>query len=146
MLAPALALHAVIEAKQELSRAIILYAGKKAQSAMAFTAANSHFAIAISLLPADCWTAHYELTLNLYREHAECEYLLGDFGRANQLLTEAITHARTRIDKCTAMDTQVRLHTSQGTREVIARAVSIGVEALRLLGYEIPDSPPARSA
>lgn len=121
-------------------------AGKKAQSAMAFTAANGHFAIALSLLPADCWTTNYELTLNLYREHAECEYLLGDFGRANQLLTEAIAHARTRLDKCAAMDTQVRLHASQGSREVIARGLSIGLDALRLLGYEIPDSPQARSA
>lgn len=121
-------------------------AGKKAQSAMAFTAANNHFAIALQLLPAEPFRTHYELTLNLYREHAECEYLLGDFGRANRLLTEVVAQARTRIDQCVALETQVRLHMTQGSREAISKAVSIGLSALRLLGCELPEAPAARAA
>jgi predicted ATPase/signal transduction histidine kinase len=121
-------------------------AGKKAQAAIAFTAANNHFSIALELLPEDRWTTHYDLTLSLYRDHAECEYLLGDFGRANELLTEALTHARTRMDKCIAHETQMRLFLTQAARDVKAQAVSTGLSALRLLGCEIPAESEAKAA
>lgn len=121
-------------------------AGKKAQAALAFAAANNHFVIAYSLLPEDRWSTHYALTLGLYRDHAECEHLLGNFGRANELLTTIITHAHTRMDKALAIETTMRLYMTQGAREVKAQAVTAGLEALRLMGCELPETLEARAA
>ncbi|MFO0575919.1 MAG: ATP-binding sensor histidine kinase [Polyangia bacterium] len=121
-------------------------AAKKARAAMALTAANSHFAIARELLPKDSWSRQYELTLDLYREHAECEYLTGDFDKADELLTEAIAHARTLIDKGIACDTRIRLYMTQGPHEMKARAVRTGLQALRMFGCDLPEDPQARAA
>jgi predicted ATPase/signal transduction histidine kinase len=121
-------------------------AGKKAQVAMAFTAASSHYAIALRLLPADRWSAHYQLTLDLHLDRAECEYLLGDFARADELLTEAVAHGRTRMDKGLAYEIKVRLYCTQDRPDLRVKAVATGLEALRLFGVELPTTSEARAA
>jgi predicted ATPase/signal transduction histidine kinase len=121
-------------------------AGKKAKAAMAFTVANSHFSIALQLLPVDGWSAHYKLTLDLHREHAECKYLLGDFARSEELLTEAIAHGRSRLDKGLAYDAKIKLYMTQESHDLKAKAVSTALEALRLFDHEMPTTTEARAA
>ncbi|XXX72920.1 ATP-binding sensor histidine kinase [Sorangium sp. So ce134] len=137
----------VASAAERLKLAELNYkAGMKARAATALSAANRHFSIALQLLPEDRWSAHYQLTLDLHRNHAECEFLLGAFSRADEMLTEAMAHARTRMDKGIVYETKMTLYLTQGPYETKIKAVTAGLEALRLLGCELPGTPEARAA
>ena len=76
-----------------------LQAGRKAKAATAYEPALRHFQVAAELLAADCWTAHYRHTLEIYRERADAAYLLGQFAAAEADLNEALAHAADRYDQ-----------------------------------------------
>ena len=120
-------------------------AGKKAQAAMAFAAANTHYSIALVLLPADRWSAHYQLALDLHRNSAECQYIAGEFVRADDLLTEAIAHGRTRMDKGAVYETKMRLYSTRPEREMKLKGLAVGLEALRLFDVDLPTTSEARA-
>ncbi|UQA56697.1 AAA family ATPase [Polyangium aurulentum] len=121
-------------------------AGKRAKAATAITVASEHFAIALELLPPDRWETHYELTRELHCERGECVYLLGDYDRSDELLTEAIAHGRTRYDKALALECRMRLYLTRGALDARAKGVAIGLEALRVLGFDMPETREGRAA
>ncbi|HEY0133142.1 MAG TPA: hypothetical protein VGB85_03655, partial [Nannocystis sp.] len=121
-------------------------AGRRAKAATAMTVASEHFAVARELLPADRWTSHYELARDLHRELGECVYLLGEYDRSDELLSEAIAHGRDTYDQGTALECKMRLYLTQGPRDTRARAVATGLEALQVLGAAMPMTAEARAA
>jgi PAS domain S-box-containing protein len=119
-----------------------LLAGKKAKSSTAYTAATKYLATGIEFLPQAKWEKHYELTFALYMELAQCEYLHGDFGKAENFFEILLKEARKKTDKAKVYDTKIILYTNLGKYK---EAVALGIDALRELQVSLPLSPGAPS-
>ncbi|MCA9704618.1 MAG: AAA family ATPase [Myxococcales bacterium] len=119
-------------------------AGQRAKAATAYRAAVSHYTTAMELLGPDVWSIDHALALELHRERAECEYIIGNFARSDEIAAIASARSQTPLDKAAIYSMQVQLYMSEGTS--FGRATEIAVEALRMLGYAIPATEPERRA
>jgi len=111
-------------------------AGHRARQATAYRAAVSHYTVAMELLGPAMWSLDYRLALDLHREAAECEYIVGNFARSDELAATAITRSETPLDKAGIYSMRVQLYMSEGAS--FAKATALAIEALGLLGYTIP--------
>jgi PAS domain S-box-containing protein len=125
------------EAERDRVRRLNLRAGRRSKLAIAYAAAREYLARANALLPAEGWTTHYPETFAATLELAECEYLLGRFEPAKSLFGAIIEKARTDLDRANALRLRVRLYDTSGR---LREALETGIEALRLLGFAIPDA------
>ncbi|WP_437870813.1 AAA family ATPase [Sorangium sp. So ce363] len=122
--------------EREALRRLNLLAGLKAKASVAFASARSYLAQAITLLPPDAWRTRYEDTLTLYLELAECEYLAGDFQRADELVDLILQNAHANPDRARAYRLRMRLYQMAGRHR---DAVTVMLEALRLYGVTLPE-------
>jgi predicted ATPase/signal transduction histidine kinase/tRNA A-37 threonylcarbamoyl transferase component Bud32 len=117
-----------------------LMAGQKAKAAIAFKAAARYFKEGIDLLAINCWQSQYDLTLVLYRERIECEYIVGNFDTAEQLCAVALGQATSNYDKSEL--NAIRLTHYQNNARY-DRAIQVGLESLHLFGIDLPVHPSA---
>ncbi|MEG4105950.1 AAA family ATPase [Microcoleus sp. S13_C5] len=115
-----------------------LEAGGKARSSTAYSAANIYLQTGIELLAANCWQTQYELTLNLYVAAAEAAYLNADFEVMEQMAALVLQNAQTILDKVKIYEIQISARTAQ---DKMLEAITVGRDALRLLGIELPTEP-----
>lgn len=113
-----------------------LQAGRKAKAATAYEPALRLFQAAADLLAADCWTAHYHHTLEIYRERADAAYLLSQFVAAEADLNEALTHAADRYDQADIYLQKIIQYNQLGKYNEM---VEVARTALRLFGATLPD-------
>lgn len=111
-----------------------LVAGRKAKRAAAYQEAIWYLSMGIGMLPADKWERHYELTLNLYMEAVEGEYLSGNFERGELLSSEIMSHVRDILTRIKIYELKIMFHTAQ----------SRDAEALGA-GYKAPAEPSAET-
>jgi PAS domain S-box-containing protein len=111
-------------------------AGVKAKSAVAYASARAYFARAAASLPADAWRARSSDTLALHLELAECEYLVGAYARAEELLDTALAHVSSVLDATRVHRLRVRLYQLAGRQP---DAVAALLDGLRQLGMTFPD-------
>lgn len=112
-----------------------LIAGRKAKAATAYETALRYLKVGLGLLPEDSWHSHYDLTLALYVESVEVEYLNTNYQQAKRLIDIAIERAKTILDKVKIYEKKIQFYTSQG--DFIA-AIDTGLEILTLLGTSLP--------
>ncbi|MFN6515129.1 MAG: AAA family ATPase [Nostoc sp. CreGUA01] len=113
-----------------------LIAGKKAKDSMAYAAAREYLIAGMDCLNIDAWTEHYELTLKIYKERAEIEYLNGNFEQSEALIRLILTQAKSAIEKAEVYNiliVQYTLLTKYG------EAIQAGRQALTLLGINLPE-------
>jgi serine/threonine protein kinase len=115
-----------------------LRAGKKARASTAYAAACGYLSVAMSLLGPESWKSRYDLAFNLWLERAECEFLNGNFGEAESLISALLEKAATKTDKAAAYCLRIDLNVmnSQDTR-----AVAAALDCLRLFGIEMSAHP-----
>ncbi len=123
-----------IEEKATLRR-LNTAAGRKARGSVAYESGQRYFKQAIALLPPDPWNEYYEETLAVYRELGECEYLIGNFLRADELLTAAIEKARFLLDLAGIYRLHLRLYQISGRYH---EALDAAFMALRRFGITFP--------
>lgn len=118
----------------ELAR-LNLRAGAKAKLASAYQAALAYFDAGIAALDEAHWASHHELAFTLWFEAAQCEYLCGDFERAEGRFATLLQRAATALDKA-------RVH---GLRMIqfenmarYADALASAREGLSLFGVKLP--------
>jgi signal transduction histidine kinase len=112
-----------------------LIAGRKAKAATAYEPALKYLTLGLGLLPKDSWYSHYNLTLPLYLEAVEVEYLNTNYQQAKVLIDIAIEQARTVLDKVKIYKNKIHFYTSQG--DFIA-GIDTGLEILAILGNPLP--------
>jgi predicted ATPase/signal transduction histidine kinase len=112
-------------------------AGRKAKASIAYASAQSYLAQATALLPADAWSTRYEETFALYMERVECEYLAGNFQRADALFDLILQNARSKLDRAKAYRLRMRLYQIAGR---FGEAMAVMLEAMRLFGIALPES------
>lgn len=123
--------------KYELAK-LNLLAGKKAKAATAYEAAAKYLNIGLKLLAVDSWQKQYELTLNLYTETTEIEYLNGDFVQSNYLCDVALHQATTILDKVKLYEIKMLTYMAQNQ---MPEVLEIGVKSLKELGVILPNKP-----
>jgi PAS domain S-box-containing protein len=115
-------------------------AGRKAKGAVAYASALAHFVRARALLPAQGWDEEYAFTFALTLDQAECDYLAGNFPRADELFIDLLARARSHLDRAGVHRLRLRLYAATGRFD---DSWSAGLEALRLFGVSFPDSDAA---
>ncbi|MBD2777176.1 AAA family ATPase [Iningainema tapete] len=120
-----------------------LIAGKKAKVSTAYKAAVKYFTIGLELL-SDNNLLNYNLTLKLHRECAECEYLIGNFERAEKLFEFALNKTQDKFDLAEIYGIQMYLKMTQG--ENIAAAIEAGLKGLSIMGMNLPVISQAQQA
>lgn len=116
-----------------------LQAGEKAKTATAYPAALNYLLSGLDLLPADRWATHYELTLALYMNAMEVEYLSTHFDAAKALSTVILNHAHSVADRIAVYELIVQINIAQDEQ---ATAIETGLQALELLGIPLVASRP----
>ncbi|MBC2713845.1 MAG: AAA family ATPase [Desulfobacteraceae bacterium] len=112
-----------------------LTAALKAKAAGAYQPARRYLLQAISLLPEYPWHDDYDLTLTLYNEICEIAYLTGDHNNADKYYSTILKHAKSPFDKVRAYEIKIIMFTGSNQP---ADAISLGIEALNLLGMSLP--------
>ncbi|HEY9905965.1 MAG TPA: AAA family ATPase [Candidatus Sericytochromatia bacterium] len=112
-----------------------LIAAQKAKAATAYEPALKYLKVGLELLAEDSWHSHYDLTLALYVEAVEVEYLNANYQQSKVLIDIAIEQAKTVLDKVKIYEKKIKFYTSQGD---YGSAIDTGLEILALLGNPLP--------
>jgi PAS domain S-box-containing protein len=129
----------IVDKEERLTLARLnLRAGRKAKNAAAYQEAIRYLSMGIGMLARDKWEQHYKLTLGLYMEAVEAEYLSTNFERAEQLSDEILQHARGFTEIIRVHELQVLYWTVQNRNQ---EAIQAGLAALEILGVTFPTDP-----
>lgn len=115
-----------------------LKAGNKAKSSAAYDTALKYSSAGVKLLGKDLWRKKYQLTYDLYRLQAECEYLCGNFKASEKLFNILLDKAKTKKEKAEIFSFMVQFFTSSGN---LKKAIKSGLNGLRQLGLSMPENP-----
>ncbi|CQR70675.1 helix-turn-helix transcriptional regulator [Sporomusa ovata] len=115
-----------------------LLAGQKAKASTAYGSALDYFNSGIALLPDNGWQEYYRLTYDLHLERAQCEYLCDHFDTANQLFNFLMDRAQTKMEKADIC--LIKMTLNLGIKKY-HETLQLGIEALKLLGLNLPENP-----
>ncbi|BDA74454.1 serine/threonine protein kinase [Calothrix sp. PCC 7716] len=133
--------HELIETqieKNELAQ-LNLIAGQKAKAAIAYEAAVNYLNIGLQILHLDSWQNQYSLTLNLYIEISEAEYLKANLTRALHLCELALTQVHYVLDSIKFYQIKIKIYLAQNQIDTV---LDIGQNVLQMLGITLVESPP----
>lgn len=130
------------EEKTELA-GLNLFAARKAKFSAAYHADLQYLTAGMGLLAEDRWQTHYELTLALYRERAEAEYVNGNFAAAEELVNTALKQAASPVDSAGLYSVLIAAYCAMTRYQ---DAIAAGQKALRLLGVPLPAGDACREA
>ncbi len=117
---------------------IDLRAGRKAKASAAYASALRIFSAGMALLDERDWGSQYELTFSLWLERAECEFLTGNFEKAEQLIGELLQRGASKVDHAAVYHLKVQLHVVKSENP---QAVDSALTCLRLFGIDMPAHP-----
>jgi len=117
---------------------IDLRAGRKAKASAAYASARVYLAAGMALLDETYWDSQYELMFSLRLERAECEYLTGEFDRAEQLIAELLQRGASKVDLAAVYHLKILLHILQSENPL---AVDSALTCLNLSSMDIPAHP-----
>jgi PAS domain S-box-containing protein len=115
-----------------------LRAGRKAKASAAYTSAGAYFSAGMALLDESDWGNRYELTFSLWLERAGCEFLSGNFEKAEQLIGELLQRAASKVDQAEVFHLKVVLCYAKSE---YAQALESALACLRLFRIDIPAHP-----
>ncbi|MES2356080.1 MAG: AAA family ATPase [Pseudomonadota bacterium] len=115
-------------------------AGCKAKSVGAYPVARDYLVLSLTLLSPDAWSTQYRQTFMLHLELLECEYLVGNFERANELSKLILDHAQSDLDCAKVYSLRMKICQLAGRYE---DATLAGFEALELFGVRFPETDQA---
>jgi predicted ATPase len=116
-----------------------LRASRKAKDQSAFESAGKYATIGVEALPANKWSDHYLLTLDLYSTTAEVEGFLGNIDRLEELYKEVIDQKdRPLFDKLRVYHAVISYMLGALGKHNNLSAIEILVEILAQLGLSFP--------
>ncbi|NES98395.1 MAG: serine/threonine-protein kinase PknK, partial [Desertifilum sp. SIO1I2] len=113
-----------------------LEAAQKAKVSAAYAATLTYIQNGVSCLPEDNWDNDYDLTLALYKEWAEAEYLNGFFEKSEALIQLILQRAKTLLEKAEIYRLLIVQYTLRGNDQ---EAIKAGKKALSLVGINLPE-------
>ncbi|WP_437494277.1 AAA family ATPase [Sorangium sp. So ce1014] len=130
----------LITSREERERAaeLNLIAGKRAKASTAFASALKYLAAGAAFLEEDSWSLRYELIFPLERHRAECEFLTGELGAAEERLSMLSRRARSLVDLGAVTSVRVALYMTLDRSD---RSVEACLEYLRRVDVEWSPHP-----
>jgi predicted ATPase/signal transduction histidine kinase/CheY-like chemotaxis protein/tRNA A-37 threonylcarbamoyl transferase component Bud32 len=116
-----------------------LMAGKKAKTATAYGAAVKFLTIGRKCLAENSWETEYDLTLNLYVETIEAEYLNTNYEQAEILSEVARQKTQTVLDNVKVIQLNMPMYLAQNK---MLAACETGLEVLQMLGISLLEAAP----
>lgn len=113
-------------------------AGEKAKASNAYDSACQYFQIGLEFLGSNCWQNSYDLTLSLYLDAAEANYLNGDFERMEQLSAIILKHCKNDLDCLKIYEIQIQAYCA---RIKFLEALKLALQVLEKLGCFLPEQP-----
>ncbi|MEA5552793.1 AAA family ATPase [Anabaena cylindrica UHCC 0172] len=117
-----------------------LIAGSKAKDSTAYESAIKFFKMGLEMLLNDSWQTHYQLTLNLYVETIEVEYLNTNFEQAEKLFDIFIQNSKNILDTVKVYEKKIQSYVSQNR---MREALDMDLQVLKMLGVNLSEKPPA---
>src|SRR5467141_1204322 len=117
---------------------INLRAGRRAKASAAYESGLAYFSAGMALLDERDWSSQYELTFSLWLERAQCEFLIGNFDRAEQLIAELLQRGASKVDQAAVYHLKIQLHIMKSDNH---EAVASAITCLRLFGIDLPAHP-----
>ena len=113
-------------------------AGERALASSAYAPAADYLRRARDLLGDEAWGEHPATMRDLTLTAARAAYLRSDHAEMDALVSEALAHAHDDLDRIRAL--RIRID-ALIMRNRTADAVALGLDALRLVGIDLPSSP-----
>lgn len=111
-----------------------LMAGRKAKAASAYEAAVMQLRVGLNLLAENSWKSNYDLTLALYVEAVEAEYLNTNYERSAALAEVVLQQANTLLERVKVYELQIQFYMAQNQ---MLKAIDTGLEVLDMLGVSL---------
>jgi predicted ATPase/signal transduction histidine kinase len=108
-----------------------LIAARKAKAASAYEAAVMQLRVGLKLLAENSWQSNYDLTLALYVEAVEAEYLTTNYERSATLAEVVLQQASTLLDRVKVYELQIQYYMAQNQ---MLKAMDTGLQVLDILG------------
>ncbi|MBN3907974.1 MAG: AAA family ATPase [Nostoc sp. NMS1] len=123
--------------RNEIAR-LNLIAGQKAKAAIAYSMAQKYLATARVWLAASSWQTNYGLTLDLYLETTEVEYLCGNFEQVEYWVAIVLQKAKTVLDSVKVYEVKIQTNIAQNQS---LKAINMALQVLQQLGIGFPEKP-----
>ncbi|NQE32474.1 trifunctional serine/threonine-protein kinase/ATP-binding protein/sensor histidine kinase [Microcoleus asticus] len=121
------------EEKYKLAQ-LNLIAGRKAKAASAYEAAVMQLRVGLKLLAENSWQSNYDLTLALYVEAVEAEYLNTNYEKSATLAEVVLQQASTLLERVKVYELQIQFYMAQNQ---MLKAIDTGMEVLDMLGVAL---------
>ncbi|MEG4440642.1 AAA family ATPase [Microcoleus sp. AT9_B5] len=121
------------EEKYQLAQ-LNLIAGRKAKAATAYEAAVTLLKVGLELLAENSWQSNYDLTLGLYVEAVEAEYLTTNYERSATLAEVVLQQAKTLLERVKVYELQIQFYMAQNQ---MLKAIDTGLQVLDMLGFSL---------
>ncbi|MBE9193404.1 AAA family ATPase [Gloeocapsopsis crepidinum LEGE 06123] len=115
-----------------------LIAGRKAKAATAYKSAIAYLNFGLKILESNTWKTQYNLTLALYQEAAEIEYITTNFQQAVQLCDIALNQGKTILDKIPLYNLKIKINIAKNE---VQKALDTGLKVLSLLSISLHQAP-----
>ncbi|MEH2361066.1 AAA family ATPase [Nostoc sp.] len=123
--------------RNEIAR-LNLIAAQKAKAAIAYSMAKKYLATARVWLAASSWQTNYDLTLDLYLETTEVEYLCGNFEQVEYWVAIVLQQAKTLLDIVKVYEVKIQTDMAQSQP---LKAIDTALQVLQQLGISFPKEP-----
>ena len=123
--------------RDELAK-LNLIAGKKAKASIAYEHALRYLETSLGLLATDSWNNQYQLTLEIYVETIEAQYLNTQFDQAEKLSIVVLQQAKTVLDKVKVYELKIQSYISKLQYKI---AIDAAMQVLVELGIVLPQKP-----
>ncbi|MEM9925493.1 MAG: AAA family ATPase [Cyanobacteria bacterium P01_D01_bin.50] len=111
-----------------------LQAGIKAKTTIAYTEAASYLQTGIKFITKQRWHKNYNLTLNIYSELVNIDYLRGEFAAVHETSQLVLEKVKVFADAIPIHIAQISCYQSQGD---ILAGLELGLKVLDSLGIQI---------
>ncbi|MEG4207103.1 AAA family ATPase [Microcoleus sp. Pol7_A1] len=124
------------EEKHKLAQ-LNLIAGRKAKAASAYEAAVMQLRVGLKLLAENSWQSNYDLTLALYVEAVEAEYLNTNYEKSATLAEVVLQQANTLLERVKVYELQIQFYMAQNQ---MLKAIDTGLQVLDMLGVSLSNN------
>src|ERR687885_181927 len=121
------------EEKYKLAQ-LNLIAARKAKAASAYEAAVMQLRVGLKLLAENSWQSNYDLTLALYVEAVEAEYLTTNYERSAALAEVVLQQANSLLERVKVYELQIQYYMAQNQ---MLKAIDTGLQVLDMLGVSL---------
>ncbi|MBW4646167.1 MAG: AAA family ATPase [Goleter apudmare HA4340-LM2] len=113
-----------------------LIAGQKAKLSTAYETAIRYLNTGLEMLAVDSWQSQYDLTIKIYIETIEAEYLNINFERSNQLIEIALSNTKNILEQVKIYEAKMQIYIAQ--LEML-KAIETGLQVLEKLDVHLVD-------